>query len=520
MRRSSALAGIVGLVLLSFGLIDYFIAASFRLFVFLNIVGGLFAIVIWATSSRGTFGSMIGRRSTRYGANAIVYSAGFVALLVAVNYLASRGNRRFDLTEQNVFTLASQSVNAVKDLKKPLKLYGFFEGGSSPAARSLYETYAYASPKVTFEMVDPDKHPELAERFKVSTMGTTHIQYGGDQGEGTNVSTLGEEALTNGIIKVARSSRKNVCFLEGHGEADPDDTQAPTGFGSMRQALEGENFEVKKLLLASQPAVPADCNILIVAGPRKPLLPHELDEIDKYLKRGGKAVVMFQPPRPDDPADESGLIKLVGVWGVKVGDDVVVDQVVRLFAGPALGLNPVVSAYGDHAVTHSFTQRTVFPLTRSVEAESDLKSGLTVTALAKTSDTSWAESDVEGIFRRQSASLDAKDRRGPIAVCEAVEANLKTLGWGDGEARMVVFGDTSFADNQNVTTFFNRDFFINSVDWLAGEESSISIRPRSLRASRLRLTVDQFQTVFALSVLLLPEALLIAGIAVWWRRRN
>jgi ABC-type uncharacterized transport system involved in gliding motility auxiliary subunit len=229
---------------------------------------------------------------------------------------------------------------------------------------------------------------------------------------------------------------------------------------------------------------------------------------------------MLQPPQPDNPADESGLIKLLGDWGVTVGTDVVVDQVVRLFAGPALGLNPVVSTYGVHPITHSFNQRTVFPMVRSVEPAKDLKAGLSVIPIARTSDTSWAETDLEGIFKRQTATLDDKDRRGPISVCDAVEADLKTLGWGTGQARMVVFGDTEFADNQNINTFFNRDFYINSLDWLAGEENSISIRPRSLRASRFRLTVDQFGVVFALSVLLLPEVLLIAGIAVWWERRN
>ena len=84
----------------------------------------------------------------------------------------------------------------------------------------------------------------------------------------------------------------------------------------------------------------------------------------------------------------------------------------------------------------------------------------------------------------------------------------------------MVYGSTEFADNQNVTTFFNRDFFVNSADWLTGEENSISIRPRSIRASRFRLTEGQFSIVFAFAVLLLPELLLIAGIVVWWERRN
>jgi len=519
MRRSSALTGIIGLVLISFGLLDYFIASGFKFFVFVNVVLGAFALVLWAVSSREAVGSMVGSRTTRYGLNALVYSIGFIGLLVAVNFLASRHHRRLDLTEERAFSLSSQSVTVAKNLDKPLKFYGFYEGGQDARARNLYESYAYASPKVSFELVDPDKHPELAEKYKISVMSTTRIQYGGDQGEGTNVTELSEENLTNGIIKVTKGGKKLVYFLDGEGEGDPNDTEHPSGMGSLRQALEGESFEVKKLALATQPAVPADCNILVIAGPRKPLTQHELDQVDAYLKGGGRAVVMLQPPRLDDPNAEAGLIKLVVNWGVKVGNDIVVDQVLRLFAGPALGLSPIVTTYGNHPVTKSFTQRTVFPMTRSVEPQGENpKAGLAVTALAKTSDTSWAETDLEGIFKRQTATFHPGDRHGPIAVADAIEADQQFTG-KESHPRLVVFGSAEFADNQYVSSY-NRDFFMNSVDWLAGEEKSVSIRPHTVRASRMRLTVDQFNVLFALSVLMLPELLLIIGIAVWWERRN
>ena len=172
MRRSSALAGIIAIVLLIFGLVDWYIARSFRLFWVLNLAAGTFALVIWLFSGWESMGAALGKRTTRYGANAAIYSIGFIALLVAINYVASRHHRRIDLTEQKIFSLSDQSVKIVRDLQKPLVFYGFFEGGENPRARALYESYAYASPKVTFQMVDPDKHPELAEKFKVSVMGT------------------------------------------------------------------------------------------------------------------------------------------------------------------------------------------------------------------------------------------------------------------------------------------------------------------------------------------------------------
>src|ERR1700691_167471 len=187
MRRSAALYGILGLVLLSFGLVDYFISTGFRPFVWVNLAGGLFSIVLWITSSRSELSSITTGRSARYGANAAVYSIAFIGLLVAINYISSLHHTRLDLTTEKVYRLSGQAINVVKNLQKPLKFYGFFQGGENAAARALYETYAYYSPKLTYELVDPDKHPELAERFKVSVMGTTHLQYGGaDSGEGTN----------------------------------------------------------------------------------------------------------------------------------------------------------------------------------------------------------------------------------------------------------------------------------------------------------------------------------------------
>src|SRR5271168_3064397 len=383
MRRSAALYGILGLILLTFGLVDYFMSrglgGGFPLFVWVNLAGGVFSIVLWITSSRSELASISTGRSARYGANAVIYSLGFIGLLVAINYISTLHHTRLDLTTEKVYSLSSQSVNVIKGLQKPLKFYGFFQGGENPSARELYETYAYYSPKVSFEMVDPDKHPELAERFKVSVMGTTHLQYGGaDSTEGTNITDLTEESLTNAIIRATSSTKKVIDFLDGHGEADIDDADSQTGFGIVKKDLEGEGYEVRKLELAQLAQVPDDANLVVVAGPIKPIGQHEIDALNDYLKHGGRMIAMYRVQRPDNPIDEDAMVKLAADWGVVVGNDIVVDQVVRLFEGPALGLNPIVQSYEEHPITKDFKERTVFPMTRSLTAEPNLKPGLAV----------------------------------------------------------------------------------------------------------------------------------------------
>src|SRR5215469_884910 len=108
MQRSRAWAGLIGIVFLIFALIGYFTGARF--YFLLNIILGVFAIVLWATSSRETFGTLIGHRTTRYGANAVVYSVGFIALLVAINYILALHHSRFDLSSERVFSLSPQSL--------------------------------------------------------------------------------------------------------------------------------------------------------------------------------------------------------------------------------------------------------------------------------------------------------------------------------------------------------------------------------------------------------------------------
>ncbi|MGZ6243768.1 MAG: hypothetical protein ACXWN9_14440, partial [Candidatus Binataceae bacterium] len=200
--------------------------------------------------------------------------------------------------------------------------------------------------------------------------------------------------------------------------------------------------------------------------------------------------------------------------------DIVLDQELHLFSGPTLGLSPLVELYPPHPITRGFTKRTLWPMVRSVEPVKEIKPGLQDWPIAQTSDTSIAATEVEQIFKQQKFQPGPKDHKGPITVASAVDADNKKLKWGTGDGRLVVYGSADFANNQNISQVFNQDFFLNTVDWLAGETATIAIRPRALRASRVNLTVSQFNTVFVASVLMLPELLLILGIVVWWERRN
>lgn len=516
MRRNQSLLGLLGLVFLLFAVL----AGAFTggrtaidvVYIAANGIVGLFCLIAYLSAGLEQLRNAVTERSTRYGANVVVGSLAFLGVLVVLNYLGARHSKRFDLTEQKVYSLSDQSINVVKNLENELKMLAFVEGGINPELRDLLSNYARYSSKVSFELIDPDKQPELAEKYQIRTYNTVRVEYGN---ESTLVTQPNEENITNAIIKVTRKTRKVVCVIEGHGEPDLDDLQNAKGLASFRNALTNENYEVKKVLLASEPNVPDDCSVVVVAGPQRPFLDHELQALETYLENGGRLLAMI-PPRTGDQ-----FTTFLAKWGVKLGNDVVVDQVVRLFQGPALGLTPLANTYGFHEITRDFKQRTIFPLTRSVKSDAAGKSGITAVELVKTSPSSWAETDLEGVFQRGEASLDANaDLKGPVPVAVAVDANLKQMGRDkDGNARLVVFGSIEFASNRELDgTFYNRDLLMNAVGWLVGESDLVSIRPRGLRASRIQFTPEQSLMTFYITVLLIPQLLLIVGIVVWWRR--
>ena len=510
MRSFANLIGWTGILLTFFGGVSYIGYGVLEAYGAIHLALGIACLTTWGVMRFGDLGALIASRRTRQGTNLLLSTAIFLALVVMLNILATQREYRLDLTEEGLFSLSPQASRVLESLDAPLQFEAFVEGGQHPAMRLLLESFQSGHAAVAVEMVDPDRQPARAEEAGIENYDTVRVRY---RDRSATVLNATEESLTNAIIKITRNEKTTVCFLEGEGEPSPDELTAPDGYGQAAKALRNENFQVESLPLLEKERVPATCNILGIADPRRPFSPAVLQSIEEFLIGGG-ALIALLPPRSGDQ-----LAPILAHWGIQLGQDIVVDEVVRLFEGPTLGLNPIVSIYGAHPITLSLRERTLFPFTRSVRP-GPVREGLTTATLARTSATSWSETDLNGVFRESEAALDIGqgDTAGPISVAAATSADLGELGRGEGETRLVVFGTARLANNQNLGQVYNRDLFLNSVAWLANQDDLVSIRSKTIRASRIRFTEGEATTIFYLSVLVFPEIVLLVGLAVWWRR--
>ena len=110
----------------------------------------------------------------------------------------------------------------------------------------------------------------------------------------------------------------------GHGEHNPEGDDGMTGYSRFTGVLRENNVMLDRLRLEGSNDIPADCNLLIIPGPRTALQQEVLDKINRYLKQGGRLFVMFFSTA--GTSRSSGLEAMLTEWGVKVGEDVVIDE--------------------------------------------------------------------------------------------------------------------------------------------------------------------------------------------------
>src|SRR4029077_19536495 len=82
---------------------------------------------------------------------------------------------------------------------------------------------------------------------------------------------------------------------------------------------------LEKLVLGQQPAVPADADVVIIAGPKTDFLAPEIDLLKAYLGKGGKVLVLLDPVLKADQPQPAALQGLLKDWGIEAGNDIVLD---------------------------------------------------------------------------------------------------------------------------------------------------------------------------------------------------
>jgi ABC-type uncharacterized transport system involved in gliding motility auxiliary subunit len=486
-------------------------------------LAGLIITALYALSQWRDIGRSFQGRNVKYGSVAVGSVLLFLGILVGINWIGSREHKRWDFTQNQQFTMSDQTKKILSSLTKPVAVHVFYDRQSgSVDYKDKFDEYRNLSRQITVEYVDAINDPVQSKKYNITAVPTIVFEY---EGRTERTNSTDEQGITNALKKLIEGTAKKLYFVQGHGEHSSDDSSARSGYGGFAAAVKNDNFDVAKVTLAQEGKVPDDASVVVVAGPKIDYLPAEIDLLRGYLRRGGKLLLLIDPPEKPDAPPLANLIGFAREWDIEVGNNVVVDA---SGLGQLFGANEAVPiampSSTPHAITRDFGQMTAFPLARSVTPIEGGVNGKTAQKLLETSPRSWAETDLKGLFENKGVQPNPEkgDKMGPISIAAAVSAPADaTSGATDSkaEARLVVVGDSDFISNSAINSAGNRDLALNMDNWLAQQEDMIAIRPREAADRRITLTQDQSNWMFWTAIFIIPGLLFVNAFRVWWKRR-
>ena len=474
--------------------------------------------------------------------------AGLAVVVIAacLNYLAVRYPVRMIWHKDPSIMLSPLTENWVRSLTNEVRIVVFHDPDDqdTPHERvmGLLKEYRHANARIQLEVVDylreRNKAQEIRQQYEMDAeqSGETVLFAVGKRHRVVSVSELtqyddlpteasgqlrmkavgfkGEMLFTSALMNLVEGNSPIVYFIQGHGEHDPDSRKLE-GYASFKQVLEDKNIQFETLNLREAETFPADASAVVVAGSLNQWTPKEIQQLDQYMKLGGRLLVAFHF---QTFGKRTGLENWLSSWGVRVGNNVVDDD--QTYSGSELLIGNMV----PHPVTNPLLgSRTplVLSLPRSIEpANTKPMENLEVEVgkLVLTTTNGVAKSE---FFKGAFVHNPITDFRGSISLMAEMVATPSTeSGLNQPASRMLVLGDSQFLSNVHIQKQGNRDFAGLAVNWLIERDAMLGgIGPRPLTEFRLDVPSTSLRLLQWFMLAILPLGVFGIGFLIWLKRR-
>jgi ABC-type uncharacterized transport system involved in gliding motility auxiliary subunit len=432
----------------------------------------------------------------------------FLVLIFLLGFLSHDYHISRDITQSNRNTLTEGSVNILKQMKAPVNVtvYVSQDDQYRKTINDFISRYQRTKPDIKVKFINPAEQPKVAQDEGIKAEGELVVEY---QKRSEHLAPpYVEQDMTNLLVRLSRTNQRAVMYLDGHGERNLLGVKNHD-LGEFGRQLEKKGFKFANPDLTIAQGVPTNGAMLVIAGPQVDVSEVEAKKIKTYLESGGNLLWLL------DDEKMHGLQPVAEYLGLEVTPGMVVD-----LSSAQYGADSKVafaSSYGEHAITKNFMLRTLFPEARKIEAHGTDDNGWQVSHLVEVAPNGWLET---GKIDDKVSFDDKKDIRGPINIAVALERK-----YGQKGQRVVVVGNGNFLSNTFIANGGNLDLGVNIVNWLAGDDRLISIQPKPLKDVNVMIPSDAGGKILAALIffgfrLILPVALLIAGIVIWWKRRK
>jgi ABC-type uncharacterized transport system involved in gliding motility auxiliary subunit len=425
-----------------------------------------------------------------------------LAIVLALGWFSQRYRSEFDVTANDRHSLTDASVRAVQALTTPVDIIAVL--GPNPAQReavlALIERYQRIKPDIALSFVNPETDPAQARELDAAPGGELFVKSGGRQ---QRLQSLSERNFTGALRQLGREGERSIAFVTGHEERSPLLT-TNSDWGAVRDRLSSIGLVPRELSLVSESHIDDDINVLVIAAPRRPFFPGEVDSLMDYVQGGGNLLWMMEA------APGEALQALAVEFGIDALPGKVIDT-----ASQAVGAGSptfvVLDRFPTHPVTAGLSSPVLLP--EAIAFSVTPLAGQTLLPLLQTPESSWTETGaMQGEIQYNP---DTNETSGPLLLGITIEREI-----AGRQQRVAIIGDADFGAAQFVGNGANQALIESLFVWLSGDTEALEFVTQPAPDAELVLNASAIVILSAFFLAVLPLSLLLIGLLVAWRRRR
>lgn len=462
-----------------------------------------------------------------YMATAGTVTALIVAVIIVVNVLfgvlGTKVNLKIDMTKDKLLSFSEPTIETLNNLQSDVNIYSLIpeddEGQLISQLREIVEKYAKMSSKINYKVVDTEKNPEFVQKYVKAGEGINLYSVIFETDKRFKVVNLqdavtadasgqmpqyisAEKLFTTALLYVTSDKTVKIGVSEGHGE------MAPAAY--FEAILKDEGYEVEAINLITED-ISEDIDSIIISTPEKDFDPMEIDKLDAFLDNG-KSLQAFMPPTGVALPNLEGYLT---EWGIEFKPGFVAETDKGSYFQDPLYLLPKIS---DCDITSGIVNAglmILFPGSRGIKANTNQY--VTEQVLLSTTDKAIVKTNINAQITEGSITAEEGD-----LVEKSTVATMLTKQIDDERsAKIFVTGCINFIQQSILeSNYANKDFYMNTIAALTDNESNIYIRAKDVSTPLITVSALTGIIYGAVTVIVIPLILLIAGLVIWLRRRH
>ncbi len=453
-----------------------------------------------------------------------------IAISIAVNLLVNQipgVYSKFDLTDNGMFTLTSDSKEFIASLNQDITIYVLgtkdqLENYDYKEVTNTLTQYSELSDHIKVVYKDPTLDPTFAQQFTSDnvTIGSL-IVVAGEHSKVVSTSSLyetdidyqtyqqtrtaydGEGQITSAISYVTSDNLPKLYVITGHNEASLSD------FGRLKSAVEKQNIDIEELQLIAADSIPEDASAVMILSPQSDYSKDDTEKISNYLNNGGHLIISLNYTAEETPNIDSVL----KAYGVNHENGIVFEADQNKMVQNPIYLLPEVEST---TITNSLLssnlpvlapQASAFTVSNDAVPETtELEEALV------TSKNSYLKKDLNSA---ESSAKAEGDIDGPFDIAVY-------LSDSDTEAKIAAFStDYIFEDEIDMNVAgANVAMVTNALNDMIDQTVNATIPAKSYSNNHLTVNAGTAMLLSFLLIIVVPLATLIFGIVVWYRRRK